>query len=349
MFNYQEIIEQIDDNKVKMLLDKLGIPWVDKGAFLVCKTACHNIDLEEASDKLYFYKNKKLFVCFTSCGNLSIFKFLKNYYETREIEYDWYQDIYRVVLDCSNFNPENQFLVDRYIGIKDKYKFEKPKDLPIFDKAILSSFTKFYAPEWLNDGISKEAMDKYEILFSIPQNKIIIPHFNVNDELVGIRGRALNPEEVENYGKYAPVCIEKKWYSHPLSLNLYGLNKTKENIRKSGIAFIGESEKFCLQMEGFDRLNCSCASCGSNLNKYQIKLLMRECAPREIVVCYDREEIKGQEKYFMKLYKMCSKYKDYCNISFIYDREGLGKMKDSPTDNGEEIFETLLKERVKVK
>ena len=46
---------------------------------------------------------------------------------------------------------------------------------------------------------------------------------------------------------------------------------------------------------------------------------------------------------------MCKKYINYGNISFIYDREGLSKMKDSPSDNGEEIFKQLLKGRVRVK
>jgi hypothetical protein len=42
------------------------------------------------------------------------------------------------------------------------------------------------------DGITRAAMDKYNIRFSISQNKIIIPHYNVFGQLVGIRGRALN-------------------------------------------------------------------------------------------------------------------------------------------------------------
>ena len=89
-------------------------------------------------------------------------------------------------------------------------------------------FIKEYPVEWLEDGISKEAMDKYDIRFSIPQNKIIIPHYNVYGELVGIRGRALDPYEIEFVGKYMPVQIEGKWYAHPLSMNLYGLNYNKD-------------------------------------------------------------------------------------------------------------------------
>ena len=42
-------------------------------------------------------------------------------------------------------------------------------------------------------------MDKYNIRFSPTQNKIIIPHYDINGRLVGIRGRALNIEEVEKY------------------------------------------------------------------------------------------------------------------------------------------------------
>ena len=75
-------------------------------------------------------------------------------------------------------------------------------------------------------------MDKFNIRYSTTQNKIIIPHYNADGQLVGIRGRALNEWEVENVGKYMPVQIEGKWYSHPLSLNLYGLNFNKEDIKK---------------------------------------------------------------------------------------------------------------------
>ena len=60
------------------------------------------------------------------------------------------------------------------------------------------------------------------------KTKLSFPHYDSNSRLIGIRGRALNEWDIENLGKYMPVQIEKKWYSHPLSLNLYGLNKTKE-------------------------------------------------------------------------------------------------------------------------
>jgi hypothetical protein len=95
--------------------------------------------------------------------------------------------------------------------------------------------------------------------------------------------------------------------------------------------------------------NCAAAVCGSSFNKYQLNILLKYCHPKEIVICFDKEEKPGEDKYFNKLWNIGSRYLPYCNFSFIYDREGLLNDKDSPTDKGEEIFEKLLKKRVKVK
>ena len=146
-----------------------------------------------------------------------------------------------------------------------------------------------------------------------------------------------------------PVQIEGKWYSHPLSLNLYGLNWTKDNIKRVGVCFLCESEKAVLQMEGWDFANCAVAVCGSQFNKHALKLLLARARPREIVICFDKEEKPGSEDYFNKLYSIGKKYQNYCDFSFIYDRENLLDMKDSPTDKGSEVFWKLYKRRVRIK
>lgn len=350
MFDYEAIIEQLNDDKIKALLDRLDIPYIDKDGYIMCKTACHNIDLEEASYKLYYYKNNHIFVCYTECGNMSIFKFLRHYYETRQIEYDWYRDIYQVILDCSNFTKSDGFAPETYKSMRDKYHIQrKIKQLPEYDAKCLDCFVKYYPPEWLSDGITKAAMDKFDIRYSISQNKIIIPHYDIDNRLVGIRGRALNEWDIEIFGKYMPVQIEQTWYSHPLSMNLYGLNVNKDNIKQERICYLFEAEKSVMQVEGFNMPNCAVAVCGSNFNKYALNILIKYCAPSEIVICFDKEELPGQDKYFNKLYALGEKYKNYCNFSFIYDRSGLLNLKDSPSDHGEEVFKKLLETRVKVR
>jgi len=350
LIDYKEIIEQLDTQKVIQLMETLGVQdYIEKPGYVIFPTICHNEDPSEASMKLYYYENSHIFQCYTDEGSMSIFQFLKNYYETRSYNYDWYEDIYKVILDCSNYRRIDSFAPKKYKSIRNLYTAAEPIKLPTYSNRIIDCFTKFYPPEWLNDGITKASMDKFNIRYSVTQNKIIIPHYNVNGELVGIRGRALNEWEVENVGKYMPVQIEGKWYSHPLSLNLYGLNWTKENIKRTGVCFLVEAEKSVLQMEGWDFANCSAAVCGSQFNKHALKLLMKTARPREIIICFDKEEKKGSEEYFNKLYSIGKKYQNYCDFSFIYDREGLLDMKDSPTDKGSEIFWKLYKKRVKIR
>ena len=346
--NYEEIIEQLDDNKVMQLLDKLDIPYQDKGNYLLMPTVCHNENADDASWKLYYYKNTHIFHCYTECGSQSIFTFLKHYYEAKNYEYDWFADIYELIRGCSYFTEEIQHN-NLYKSIRDDYKLHKERrELPSYSPLILEAFIKYYPIEWLQDGISKQAMDKFNIRFSITQNKIIIPHYDVNGRLIGIRGRALNKEEIENIGKYLPVQLENKWYSHPLSLNLYGLNQTKQAIKETGIAYLFEAEKSVLQLESFNLPNCAAAVCGSKLNKYALDILIRTCHPQEIVICFDKEELPHESVYFNKLYEICKKYNTYSNFSFIYDKENLLQLKDSPSDRGEEVFKSLLKTRVRV-
>ena len=55
---------------------------------------------------------------------------------------------------------------------------------------------------------------------SITQNKILIPHYNLNGQLIGIRGRAFNKEELEQGRKYSPVQIGNTLYTHMILIIL---------------------------------------------------------------------------------------------------------------------------------
>lgn len=350
MIDYQSIIEQLDTQKVIQLMQRLGVEeYIEKPGYVIFPTICHNEDISQASMKLYYYENYHIFMCYTEDGAQTPFKFLKHYYECRGIDYDWYEDIYKVILDCSNYRQGNGFAPSRYKSVRDAYKTQKQIELPTYPNGIIDCFVKFYPPEWINDGITPATMDKFNIRYSPVQNKIIIPHYNPNGELIGIRGRALDEWEVENVGKYMPVQIEGKWYSHPLSLNLYGLNFTKENIQRSGTCFLFESEKAVMQMDGWDLPNCGAAVCGSQFNKHALKLLMLNTFPKEIIICFDKEEKPGEDEYFNKLYNICKKYQPYADFSFMYDRENLLDLKDSPTDKGADTFWKLYRRRVKVR
>lgn len=348
MIKYNEIINNLKDQDILTLMQGLGVTeYRETEKYFIFPTICHNIDIDSASHKLYYYKDNHFFYCFTECGGMSVFQFLKNYYELNNIAYDWFQDIYQPIVNCSSYQHKTN-LEFNYQPIRDKYTNKKHRELlPSYSTNVLQSFSNYKPIEWINEGISEQAMEKYKIKFSISQNKIIIPHYDIQDRLIGIRGRALNEEDIQNFGKYMPIQIEQQWYSHPLSLNLYGLNWNYQNIKTYGVCYLFESEKSVLKLEDFDLPNCGVATCGSNFNKHQLDLLLRIARPHEVVICFDKEN-NDNNKYFNKLYKIASKYKKYTNISFIFDKNNLINLKDSPCDCGESIFKQLIQTRIRL-
>lgn len=104
-------------------MDKLGAHnYINKDGYIIFPTICHNEDVDSASMKLYYYKDNKFFMCYTNCEGMSIFNLLKNYYKTRNIEYDWFQDIVSVVENCSSFSLKNS-INSSYKSIREDYKY----------------------------------------------------------------------------------------------------------------------------------------------------------------------------------------------------------------------------------
>lgn len=310
---------------------------------IVFPTICHNEDADAASMKLYYYPKTKSFHCYTDCGcTFNIIELFKKRYELLRWDYDFYKDI---VLKLNKNTPIQHKKVGFYNPYESIYEEQKQMqvNLPSLNKGLLNAYDFYPVSEWIDDGISEAIMKIYGIKYSIVDNKIIIPHYDINDNLIGIRCRPLNEEDI-SIGKYMPMKIEGKLYNHPLGYNLYGLNLVKDNIKKYKIAIIAEGEKSCMQygtMFGQEN-NIVVAACGNNLQKYQIDLLLK-CGAEKILLAFDKEGESWAEKdkYFIKLKKICERYKNYCSMGFIYDTKGVLKLKESPFDKGRESFRQL--------
>lgn len=354
----KDIIDSITLADVKNFLESLGVNQImvnEEKQYLVCPTICHNPIHEAESMKLYWYQNNKIFRCYTECNEaMNIFELYQKYMAL---------NYYPVTIEEAE-NYVKQFLRHVIISVKkssnyeeevEKYKYTN--NIPVLDeypKVVLDYFTHYYHPLWLKDGITKEAMDKFQIKFSLGQNKIIIPHFDINGRLIGIRGRALEKKEIEECGKYRPIQIGKTLYTHPLQFNLYGIHEHKNGIIRRRSAIIAEAEKSVLLDEGyFGELSNCVACCGSTFNKYHISLLTDILGANEIVVALDKEyddwRTEKARKYREKIIKMCKKYLNQASFSYIWDYDNVLKEKDSPFDKGKDVFEYLYKNRVKVK
>jgi hypothetical protein len=134
-------------------------------------------------------------------------------------------------------------------------------------------------------------------------------------------------------------------------MNLYGLNWSKNNINVIKKAIIFESEKSVLMYGSYFGIdnNISVACCGSSVSAYQIQMLM-DAGAEEIIIAFDRQFQQLGDDEFKKLkanlLKLHSKYKNFVNISFIFDKGKTTGYKASPIDEGPDKFLQLFKERI---
>ena len=354
----QDIIDSITLEDVKTFLESLGVDQIayyeDKG-YLICPTICHNPLDEAESMKLYWYQNNKIFRCYTECNEaMSIFALYQKFMQINYHKVDFAEAVDYVKKCLKHITISTKKKIHGDIDFE-QYKFDSsiPK-LTEYPKAMLTYFLPKHHPLWLKDGIKPEVMDKFHISFLSSQNKIVIPHFDIDGRLVGIRGRAVDPEEAEEFGKYRPIQIANTLYAHPLHFNLYGIYEHKEAIQRRRSAIVVEGEKSVLLDEGYyGPLSNTVACCGSSLNKFQVSLLTNILGANEITIAFDKEydDWRSDEArtYREKIENMCKKYKGQATFYYIWDMDNLLKKKDSPFDKGKEVFEELYKHRIRVR
>ena len=348
----KQVLLYATDQDIINILYKLGSDISDRSneEYIIFNTSvCHGGE----NYKLYYYRNTKSFYCYSGCGAIrDIFDLIK-----QSLNISFEESVKYVIneLGLNTKVAKRGFPTNRNIE-------NKKQNLNDIELEILSPIEKpylYYAYpdipiiQWLKNDISKEAMQTFNIRYCTKSNAAIIPHFNIKHETVGIRVRAFNQEEIENYGKYHPLYYGGEGYAHPLGKNLYGLHKTKEAIKKYKKVVIGESEKFVLQFETYyGENNISVALCGSSFSKYQMKMLL-DLGVEEFILALDKEyeTIEDEIVYLKKIYKKVKILLDNnIKVTLIWDGiNGLLGYKDSPTDKGKETYEKLVKNRREIK
>jgi hypothetical protein len=363
VFDKIKIREALTDENVFDLLQEWGgDPSRDTFGY-VSATICHNPP-GEGSRKLYYYENTGLFRCYTGCDcYFDIFELTAKVAKIQwQKDFDL-NDAVRWIAQKFGFSgdhedrPEDEDLDDwKYLA-----NYERIQDIVVKDNSIV---LKEYEPEiltrfnytvkiapWLREGISQEALDQAQIGFYPGGDQITIPHFDKDNRFIGLRGRTLCAEEGELYGKYRPMRINKILYNHPLGMNLYNFNNSKDNIKIMKKAIIFEGEKSTLLYKSYFGLenDISVACCGSSVSAYQIQMLL-DAGAEEIIVAFDRQfqEIGDEEFKHLKtnLMRLRGKYKNFAIISFIFDKNKITGYKASPIDEGPEKFIQLFKERI---
>ncbi len=378
MIEYQDLLDKITDETVIKIMEENGSPLYrtskDMRTQQEClwfRTICHDGD----SSKLCYFTRSKDFYCYTNCGRMTFFDFIKHIkgYSDKEfykcIQYVADKVGYKLSTDrnilggiaASKTLQEEEKRMKRILELRAK-KNTPSYELKVFDDKILRYFDHdtFYSG-WVQEGIGYETMIKYGISWYEYQKYIIIPHYDIDGNLIGIRRRSLKPEDADN--KYMPLFIEGRSYEHPLGLNLYGLYQNKEAIRKSKTAVLVEGEKSVLMGDTFyGNKNNIVATCGFNVSEYQMRLLKSLGVTRVFLGFdkdYDRnlnvvEQYKKDKVLYQNYQRYCQRLKNLGErlsqsgfvVKIISDNmqgKPLLSIKDSPTDKGKEVFEILKK------
>ena len=357
----EETKKQISIEQMELLLAELGGEPQTQGDIIKCRTICHCGD----SHKLYYYNNTRLFRCYTDCpeDSFDIFELIKKIKKREQSNWNLPQSLNYVLhyfglapknrnFDSNDVELEDWKILNNYNKNTSQEEDKQKIELQIYDSSILKFLPHPRIIPWEKEHITREVMESRGICYNPSSQGIVIPHYNKNGELVGIRERTLIKENEAN-GKYKPAIINRQMYNHPLGFNLYNLNFSKNNIKiiKKAILFVGE--KSCLLYASYFGLenDISVACCGSSLINYQVNLLL-DLGVEEIIIAYDKQfkEVGDEEwqRWTKKLTSFHDKYGAKVQISYIFDKEKLLQYKDSPIDRGMDIFLKLFKERIRI-
>lgn len=351
--NFKELREQLTDESIKDILGQFNVEPVDEdGDKIIFPTCCHN--LEGGSPKLIYYKNTKLFHCYTECAaTFDIFTLLQKMYRLRGQEITLRQAVSVCDLDASDIKDTvgksyncsediryMQGLNQIYIPDVDNLNFKT------YDKSVLKKFGFDYIGlmPWLEEGISLETLQRFNIKYDSFRDAIVIPNFDYDGKLIGIRERFLAPEDCLK-GKYRPLLDNKILYNHPTGRTFYGIYENHANIERMHVAFIFEGEKSVLKYGSIygNQKNVALATLGQNITKDHIQYLLK-MKVTHVILAYDSDyedynQLKEVEKKYVEKAKILS---PYFNVSVLMDYDFELPYKSSPIDGGKDTFERIL-------
>lgn len=307
---------------------------------------CH----QGSSWKCDLFKDTLYFHCYSNCGSFSILDLVQEVmnFETLQDSIDFIADFFNISTTPKGFGRKNRPIIERPKPIKKEINLDEVLDE--YDDYILNTFSTYKPIEWIHEGITEETMELFDILFDVDTFGIIIPHYDINGRLIGIRERNLSEHQLARKRKYIPYTNNRSriTYKHQLGKNIYGININKQAIEKSKKVMLFESEKSVLKMNSYFGINSSLALGGSSVSEFQLHIL-RKLGVEDIYVCFDKEEdIDGKwNKKMNKIYQKIIEWNFNCYI--VEDTEDLIDYKDSPIDRGCEIFLELLNNARKFK
>lgn len=357
----EKLLNSLTKEDVIHIINTLGSNTKeDSQGNITCSTfLCHGGD---SPNKLIYYINddKPLFHCYTCNSTYDIVELVIRSHRVQHQSMSYYKALRWIAsttgkIDVYGEIKPNKRLtdfswIDRIKRAKSK-KYE-PIESEEINENILDIFANYPYQPWTQEHISYESMNRFEIGYYGLNNSITIPHRNIQGNLIGVRQRYLDEWDIENIGKYTPVQIEGKFLAHRLGNELYGLWVCKEQILRTHQIILVEAEKSVLQAYSYyGEESIVVACCGSNISNSQIHIIL-DLKVSQVMYAPDRD-YKDPHSFEAEAWynKQILKLKDlvpYCEVYLVADSGYDLEYKQSPTDQGQLIFEKLINNKIPI-
>lgn len=208
------------------------------------------------------------------------------------------------------------------------------KENPVLDEEqIKKQYIMLPHKEWTDEGIKRSTQRHFEVGYDMVSNRIITLIRNANGELIGVKGRTLDPD-------YKKFGIPKYLYLHKFdkSLEWFNLHRALPHIEEMGYCLIFEGYKSVMKATQYGYPN-SISVEGDKISDVQIAILKSLGINIEFVFCLDKDVDPTDVQKWAKMITMRKVYG-------VFDKSELLGGKDSPVDKGKEVFEELLNKKV---
>lgn len=320
-----------DKDSVLQVLESLGYEHIsDRGNYL----SFPRLDGDNPQANVIYVDSLK-WNCYTRSESGNLFTLVMN---TRDCSLPKALKYIINVLDIKDTNikisaPFHGF----YKSLTRSYIHTMDDDV-VYDESILEEYGGL-SKKFFDDGVDYLTQERFEVCFNHKDNAIGIPIRNFRGDLIGVKMRNNDPNSENRFWSA---------YNYYKTGVVYGLYQNYEEIIKHNCVIICEAEKSVMQAASFG-LDCVVAIGGHDISPSQAQLI-KSLMVKKIIIAFDEgvgnEETKEQCR---KLLVNTTIYKS--NVYYLFDKEHeyLAKgSKDSPFDNGKEVFQSLLKNKRKV-
>ena len=340
----------------KQIMQALGIPaYSENKEQIIYFSGDKNKDALKGSPKLYFYKDSQIYFGYTSSRSYDIISLVQTRLSLLKQPCS-FLDACQFILDTTNINPDSISRVKKEGHVYDWSNLERfirvrkyGNQLSEYNRNIIDTLPPLYPQAWIDEGISEETMEKYQIRYYERCNQTVIPCFDDEARLVGVRVRNWDKDRVEQ-AKYMPlVTLDGQCYKFNTNQVFYGINYNKPEIERTGKVIIVESEKAVMKLDTYmGRHNIALGMYGSNLGIQRRNQLLK-MGVNTVSYVVDNDFIGQDDEFFEqwreKIRHFIKLWDGFCRVEIVWDNLGLLGPKENATDRTKEIWEQLWENR----